>query len=192
MFALWFWLLAISASTIHFLARPHVRELVVCAGARFGFWIPSSAILLPPRNGQEATPIVVAAPGLMLVWVNVHGGFLLEFMLLGIFWLGALWTLVRATGEYRSRSRFAKSRRESAFESLTWVGHCRQLWRALMNPYGWKLHEHIYHYLTNRFLMDHIEEFQSPNFHGLAQRCFLLVVAVVDSGANCARSTVVR
>src|SRR3974390_435790 len=42
-----------------------------------------------------------------------------------------------------------------------------------MNPYRWHLHEHIYSYLTNRFLMDHIDEFQSPNFHGVAQRCFL-------------------
>jgi hypothetical protein len=46
----------------------------------------------------------------------------------------------------------------------------------LINPYGWKLHAHIYHYLSNRFLMDHIEEFQSPNFHGVAQKCFAVLL----------------
>jgi hypothetical protein len=47
-----------------------------------------------------------------------------------------------------------------------------------MNPYGWKLYSHIFHYLSNRFLMDHIEEFQSPNFHGIAQRCFLALLLI--------------
>ena len=43
---------------------------------------------------------------------------------------------------------------------------------TLVNPYGFKLHVHIYRYLSNRFLMDHIDEFQSPNFHYVAQKCF--------------------
>ena len=36
----------------------------------------------------------------------------------------------------------------------------------------------MYEYLSNRFLMDHIEEFQSPNFHGVAQKCFLLLLLI--------------
>ena len=50
---------------------------------------------------------------------------------------------------------------------------------SLVNPYGWKLYAHIYSYLSNRFLMDHIEEFQSPNFHGIAQKCFLVLLIIV-------------
>jgi hypothetical protein len=52
---------------------------------------------------------------------------------------------------------------------------------TLVNPYGFKLHVHIYRYLSNRFLMDHIDEFQSPNFHYVAQKCFagLLLLALV-------------
>jgi hypothetical protein len=55
-----------------------------------------------------------------------------------------------------------------------------------VNPYGWQLHAHIYRYLTNRFLMNHIDEFQSPNFHGVAERCFaiLLLIALVALGAK--------
>ncbi len=57
---------------------------------------------------------------------------------------------------------------------------------SFVNPYGWKLHAHIYSYLTNRFLMDHIEEFQSPNFHGIAQKCFLalLLIAIAALAAG--------
>jgi hypothetical protein len=36
----------------------------------------------------------------------------------------------------------------------------------------------VCHYLTNRFLMDHIDEFQSPNFHGIAQKCFLVLLLI--------------
>ncbi len=52
---------------------------------------------------------------------------------------------------------------------------------TLVNPYGLRLHVHIYRYLSNRFLMDHIDEFQSPNFHYVAQKCFagLLLLTLV-------------
>jgi hypothetical protein len=49
---------------------------------------------------------------------------------------------------------------------------------SLANPDGWKLYAHVYSYLSNRFLMDHIDEFQSPNFHGVAQRCFLALLLI--------------
>jgi hypothetical protein len=49
------------------------------------------------------------------------------------------------------------------------------------NPFGYRLHVHIFQYLTNHFLMNHIEEFRSADFHGVAPQCFvaLLVIAIV-------------
>jgi hypothetical protein len=57
---------------------------------------------------------------------------------------------------------------------------------TLVNPYGSKLHIHIYQYLTNGFLMDHIDEFRSPNFHLVAQKCFagLLLLTMVAFAAK--------
>src|SRR5262249_50043037 len=49
---------------------------------------------------------------------------------------------------------------------------------TFINPYGYKLHIHIYEYLSDRFLMDHIEEFGSPNFHGVAQQCFVILLLI--------------
>ncbi|MGA2644254.1 MAG: hypothetical protein ABSF15_06040 [Candidatus Sulfotelmatobacter sp.] len=65
---------------------------------------------------------------------------------------------------------------------------------TLANPDGWKLHLHIYRYLSNRFLMDRIDEFQSPNFHGVAQKCFaaLLVLAFVAVAARRRESSELR
>jgi len=50
---------------------------------------------------------------------------------------------------------------------------------TLANPYGWRLHEHIYRYLSDRYLMDQIEEFRSPDFHGWAERCFAVILLLV-------------
>jgi hypothetical protein len=35
---------------------------------------------------------------------------------------------------------------------------------------------HIYRYLSDRYLMNRIDEFQSPDFHGWAQRCFAAIL----------------
>jgi len=59
---------------------------------------------------------------------------------------------------------------------------------SFINPYGYKLHVHVYQYLSNRFLMDHINEFQSPNFHGMAQQCFLLLCLVAIAALAVRRS----
>ena len=170
--ALLFWLLAVSASTIHFLARPHVLSWLF-AILSFSILDSTERDCVANRTGQARFHLWLL-PLLMLLWVNVHGGFMLEFVLLGIFWLGALWTWW-STSESLLEESLRKIAAGKRIRDLTVVGSATAA-ASLLNPYGWKLHEHIYRYLTNRFLMDHIEEFQSPNFHGLAQRCFLLLL----------------
>jgi hypothetical protein len=111
------------------------------------------------------------------VWVNVHGGFLVGFVLWGIYIIGAGWTWFRAK-EGRIEEVLQKFSAANRLRGLAWVGALSAA-ASFVNPYGWKLHAHIYSYLSNRFLMDHIEEFQSPNFHGVAQRCFLVLLLIV-------------
>lgn len=167
-------LLAVSASMIHFLARPHVLNWLFTLA---WFWIVD-ATERRCFNREPGLRIrwLWALPLLMLVWVNVHGGFLLGFALLGIYWLGALWAWL-ATNEYRIEDSLQKIAAARRARSLILVGLASAL-ASMVNPYGWKLHAHVYEYLSNRFLMDHIEEFQSPNFHGVAQRCFLLLLLI--------------
>jgi hypothetical protein len=167
-------LLAISASMIHFLARPHVLSWL--------FTLAWFVILGSAENydkgghSQIGKRWLWVLPLLMLVWVNVHGGFLLGFVLIKIFFLGAVWEWWRARGDRieEALQRIAAGRRAIR---LIWVGLVCAL-ASLVNPYGWKLHAHVYAYLSNRFLMDHIEEFQSPNFHGIAQKCFLALLLI--------------
>lgn len=159
-------LLAVCASMIHFLARPHVVSWL--------FTVAWFVILSLDSGVSTRRRWLWALPLLMLVWVNVHGGFLIGFVLLGIFWLGAVWDW------YWLR----EDRIEEALQRISAGQRARDLFGigvlcaavSLVNPYGWALHRHVYAYLSNSFLMDHIEEFQSPNFHRIAQKSFLVLL----------------
>jgi len=171
-FALLLVLVALSSSTIHFLARPHVVSWLFTLAF---FWLlDSTERNYFKRIGRHRK--LWALPLLMLIWVNVHGGFVLGFVLIAVFWFGSIWTWFRTkgTGIDDVLLKIEATRR---FRDLTRVGLASFV-ASFINPYGWKLHAHIYSYLTNRFLMDHIEEFQSPNFHGVAQKSFLILLVV--------------
>jgi hypothetical protein len=170
-------LLAMSAAMIHFLARPHVVSWLFTV---LWFWVLESS----ERNDDGHQHSLWLLPLLMIVWVNVHGGFLLGFILLGIYWISASWQWFTSK-EDRFDEVLQKIRAGNRARDLALIGTISAL-ATLANPYGWKLHLHIYRYLSNRFLMDHIDEFQSPNFHGVAQKCFavLLLLTLIALAAR--------
>src|SRR4051794_30626809 len=63
------------------------------------------------------------------------------------------------------------------FRALGWVTGSSLL-ASVINPYGYNLHVHVYRYLSDRWLMNHIDEFLSPNFHGVAQQCFVVIFLI--------------
>jgi hypothetical protein len=158
-------LLAVSAAMIHALARPHLVSWL--------FVVVWFAILdreeTEPGNTRLRTRLYWL-PVLMLAWVNLHGGFLLGFVLLGIYAIAALLSAA-------SRDAVARSIATRRVKLLAEISVLSAL-ASLVNPYGYSLHLHIYRYLSNRFLMTHISEFKSPNFHGVAERCFVLLLAI--------------
>jgi hypothetical protein len=167
-------LLALWASTIHLLARPHVVSWLLTLAC---FVILDSSERACFAGGAErGGRWLWTLPLLMLVWVNVHGSFLLGFVLWGIFLLGAAWSWFHAK-DNRIEEVLQKISAGKRVRTLGWVGVLSAA-ASLVNPYGWNLHRHAYSYLSNRFLMDHIDEFQSPNFHELAQKCFLALLLI--------------
>src|SRR5262249_41896050 len=115
-------------------------------------------------------------PLIILFWVNIHGGFLVGFVLLGIYWLGAVWTWCCGRDD-RFDDFLLRVKAARQAKMLTLVGLTAAA-ATLFNPYGWSMHVHIYQYLSNRFLIDHIDEFRSPNFHGVAERCFVVLLLI--------------
>lgn len=166
-------LLAISSSMIHFLARPHVVSWLFTL-----LWY-----IIVDRSERNAfsgrglrTPWVWSLPVIMLFWVNMHGGFVIGFVLLGIYWFSACWLRWR-TKPGRIEDELLRIAATRQAGQLLWVAIICGL-ASLLNPYGWSLHRHVFAYLSNRFLMNHIQEFQSPDFHGWAQRCFLALLLI--------------
>src|SRR5262249_32801400 len=50
---------------------------------------------------------------------------------------------------------------------------------TLITPYGYRLYLHLHGYLGDTYLMDHILEFLSPNFHLFQVKAFALLLMVV-------------
>jgi hypothetical protein len=183
-------LLAASAAMIHFQARPHVVSWLFTV---VWFWILESSEKSYADCGWDSSDysairnrrlLLWMLPLLMVVWVNVHGGFLVGFVLLAIYWVGAARQWFRLKGD-RFEDVLAKIRTGRRIRTLTFAGIVSAA-TTFVNPYGFKLHVHIYGYLSNRFLMDHIDEFQSPNFHYVAQKCFagLLLLTLIAFAAK--------
>ncbi len=159
-------LLAEAASTIHLYARPHIVSwlfslLWFVALEKWEGWEGSEQG--PPRWLRWFFPVS------MLLWVNLHGGWLFGIALLGIY------TLAAFVESWRTPEAFAAIRaaHRARAMALAWVASAVA---TLVNPYGWRLHAHIYRYLTDRYLMNRIDEFKSPDFHGWAPRCFAIIL----------------
>lgn len=149
-------LTAINASYIHLLARPHIFTLL---------FLMVSMILIADDRRQRHARIWLLAP-LTALWVNLHGGFLLLFPLLGLLVIGC------AAEAYLDRAgrarRISDSLRYAALGLLCGLA-------SLINPQGIKLHVHILQILQAKWLLDLVSEFKSPTFHS-GPDAFLLLL----------------
>lgn len=155
--------LSLGASMIHLFARPHVLSWLFSV-----IWFQ---ILDCSENADSPRGRLWFLPALMLLWVNVHGGFVVGFVLLG------LYLLSNTIQYFRCRSAEDLPRRAARLRTLGMATGISLL-ASLINPYGYQLHVHVYRYLSSRWLMNHIDEFLSPNFHGVAQQCFVAILLI--------------
>ena len=155
--------LSLGASMIHLLARPHVLSWLFAV-----IWFQ---ILESTESMDAPWRRLWYLPVLMMFWANLHGGFVLGFALLGLYLLSG------AICYFRSRDQEMRRRMTRRLRALRMVT-AASLLASLVNPYGYQLHLHVYRYLSSRWLMNHIDEFLSPNFHGVAQQCFVAILLI--------------
>jgi hypothetical protein len=160
-------ILSAMACSIHFLARPHVVGWLLAV-----IWF---SILDASTKGATRVRRLFWLPVLMLLWANLHGGFVLGFVLLGIYTVADLLTSFKCSDLEQRR----KSRQRAAILLAIGVG---SLMASFVNPYGFRLHIHVYQYLTDRFLMQHINEFQRPEIQGAPAQVFLVMIALTLVG----------
>lgn len=160
-------LLAEAASTIHLYARPHIVSWLFSL-----LWFVALERWESAHRGDLPRWLPWFFPASMLLWVNLHGGWLFGIALLGIYTVAAL------VESLRERDAFAAIRTAHRAHGLA-VAWLASVVATLVNPYGWRLHAHIYRYLSDSYLMNRIDEFKSPDFHGWAERCFAIVLILV-------------
>ncbi len=124
-----------------------------------------AAELLLLSLARERTAWLIALPPLLLVWANVHGSFLLG---LGVLALEVLWSFLP---DLQGRLRVSRPLPSKAVVATTAVA----LGATFVNPHGVGLLTYALHVSSSTELTTLIQEWQSPNFHGLL--VLFLVVA---------------
>lgn len=124
-------------------------------------------ILLRFRNGRDLTWLL---PPLFMVWVNLHGSWMIGLVLLGLFvvcgLVGGEWGLVHAR---------CWSRRER--QQLSRIIFLSVL-ALFINPYGWRL---VFYPIDMAFRqklnIGHIEEWRTLDFHSPRGKIVLGIIA---------------
>lgn len=153
--------LAVGVSQIHWLARPHIFSHLMTVGWYF--------LLNAHQTGARKSLWIL--PALMALWVNLHGGFIIGFILLALYYTVNFIPAVAATGEVREEAR--RKTRE-----ILWV-IAASLAAAALNPTGWKILLFPFRVLSNQFMMDHIREYVSPNFHNIEILAFKFLILIL-------------
>ena len=150
-------LLAASAASVHYLARPHLFSLALLVA---GLWLLDD-------DRRAVTPWLWTLAPMAGLWANLHGGFAA--------WLAILWLLAAVCA---AEQNWGASRRYGLLAALSSLA-------TLVNPYGWQLHRHVLGYLGADWIRDHVEEFQSPQIRAENMWVFaLLLLAGIAAAAR--------
>jgi hypothetical protein len=136
---------SMTLQAMHLHPRPHMFTTLLVAVFAF--------ILLEARRDRRTGRLLLLPP-LMAVWANLHGGFLVGFILLFMFAADS-WLTWRGT------------RGESSPRYAMWItgvlGLC--FLASLLSPARLELWPHTTGYLKEDWLVDFTQEYMSPNFH---------------------------
>ncbi|HBA90137.1 MAG TPA: hypothetical protein DCZ75_19695 [Geobacter sp.] len=153
-------LLAVSSSKIHWLARPHLFSLLLMVVFHY---------LIETWHSNRANRLYLL-PLLMLLWVNLHGGFIAGFILLGAYLVGDLASLAQAPAAER-KALLRKLLQLGGTTAATFAA-------TLLNPSGYKILLFPFALVSDSYMMDHVNEFLSPNFHGWFPFRYLLLALI--------------
>ena len=148
--------IAVGASTIHWLARPHLFTMFLTVVFLY--------ILDKSRDAGANPRILIALPILTALWTNLHGGFMTGLILLFFYTMGEGIAFALDADRENARTHL----RTGKLYALTFAA-CALA--SLLNPYTFRLHLFIWNFLGQPFLHG-ISEWMTPNFHGPYQRFY--------------------
>ena len=140
--------LACAASSLHWLARPHLFTLL--------FIVLLLNVL--DRVNEGRLRLLIVLPFMTILWTNLHGGFFVEFIILGGYIAGEI---ARALFTAETSERSAALHKAKCYV-LTAAG-CAVA--TFINPYTYHLHAHIIQFFREPYHVQNISEYQSISFH---------------------------
>jgi hypothetical protein len=155
----------------HFLIRPHVFTWLLAL-----VWQHWLTRWLDGR--YTLRQLLSRAVPTMVLWCNLHGGFILGFLLLGV---AGLWLVLRALTDSQERRAGAWA----MIRSLA-VASVVVLLASGINPFGFSLHRHVVGFFVLSPVLAGITEFQSPDFRSPSNAPLLLwIVLSFSLAASC-------
>jgi len=139
--------LVLVTSQMHWLARPHMFTLLLLI-----VWYFVLDSFHHDRNN-----LLYLLPPIMLLWVNLHGGFILGFITIIIYLIYHLMKSCLSEGPEKQRHR-----EKLKYLSLATMA---SLLVSLINPKGFHTLLFPFDVVSNRLIMDNYGEFLSPDFH---------------------------
>jgi hypothetical protein len=166
-------LLVVASSQLHWLARPHVFSL---------FFMVIWYYLLDLYQYEDKNYLYWLPP-LMLFWVNLHAGFMVGFILLGVYLFGNLVRIIFSVSD----SGEVWKQKATILGLIT--SSCVII--SLINPNGYHILTYPLNLTSSKFLMDNVQEFQSPNFHEfMPYTCLLFLTLAVIAFSGKALNTI--
>jgi hypothetical protein len=160
--------LVMATTIIHWLARPHLLTWLFVA---LFCWVIEQA-----RVREHGAPLL-ALPLLMVLWVNLHPGFLTGVLILAVW--GAAEHVEGLLGLIQEG--YIVHAQWSRWFSLTALA-C--LAATLVNPYGIELHKHIVEYLfSSGTVTAQVAEWLSPDFHNPRLHWFELLLPLAAAAS---------
>jgi hypothetical protein len=147
------------ASASNWLARPHIFTFIFLV-----VWY--HLLISYHRLGNRK--VLFWMPPVLLLWVNLHGGFVLGF----IYWRFISLALSAKLVSF-SRTENKHCLKKARNLALT-IAACVVV--SGLNPYGFHTLLFPFRVVQDQFLMDHISEYLSPNFHSTAVKPFELLL----------------
>jgi len=165
--------LAACASAIHWLARPHIFSLMLLL-----VWY----IILDTYQYKHKNYLYLL-PFLMLLWVNLHGGFMIGFILMIVYIAGNF--LKAHFAEEQRRDANHRTKVLILFFFLCFLA-------SLLSPQGYRILLFPFNLTSNTFITNYITEWLSPNFHGFLIYEYMLLLMILVLGISMRRLNVIE
>ncbi len=133
-------------------------------------------IILERRQRGESSVLWILPP-MFLIWANLHGGFSAGLFLgiLVVFGSALVRLVHRRWPTIAHRWDEPIRSRPDLLRLATILGVAAMV--TLLNPYGWRLYGEIADSLSDRFMLDTLQEWQPPSLGTLAGRSYAIYVA---------------